>query len=110
MPHYMFQAKYSVDAFGAMLKEPQDRTAAGRAITEAAGGKLDTLYFCFGDYDVMAIIEAPDDQAMASAAMVLAASGAFSGGKTTKLMTGAEAKSAMEKAGSIASSYTPVTG
>ncbi|MGI9390906.1 MAG: GYD domain-containing protein [Boseongicola sp.] len=110
MSLYMFQARYSVDAFGAMLKEPQDRTAAGAAIVEAAGGKLHALYFCFGDYDVMAIIDAPDDHTMASCAMVLAASGAFSGGKTTKLMSGAEAKSAMEAASGLASSYKPVTG
>jgi len=110
MSLFMFQAKYSADAFKAMLNKPQDRTAAAEAIVEATGGKLQALYFAFGDYDVVAIIDAPDDQAMAAGAMVLAASGAFSGGKTTKLMTASDAKSAMEAAASAASSYTPVTG
>ena len=110
MPTYMFQAKYSTDAFGAMLKTPQDRTEGAQKICEAVGGKLRGLYFCFGEYDVAAIIEAPDDQAMGAAAMVLAASGAFSGGKTTKLATAAEATSMMEKASKAAASYKPVTG
>jgi uncharacterized protein with GYD domain len=110
MPLYMFQAKYSVDAFGAMLKKPQDRTRAARQIVEAVGGKLVHLYFSFGEYDVVAIVETPDDQAMGSAAMVLAASGAFSGGKTTKLATAAEAKSMMEGAAKAASSYKAITG
>lgn len=110
MPHYMFQAKYSVTAFGAMLKQPQDRTDAARAVVEAFGGSLLGLYFCFGEYDVMAIIEAPDDESMAAGAMVLAASGAFSGGKTTKLITAADAKNVMERAAGFQPSYTPVTG
>ncbi len=110
MSLFMFQAKYSVDAFKAMLKEPQDRTAAAAKIIEAVGGELVSIHFCFGEYDVMAIIDAPDDQAMAAGAMVIAASGAFSGGKTTKLMTAADAKSAMETGANAASNYTPPTG
>lgn len=109
MSLYMFQAKYSVDAFKAMLNKPQDRTEAGRKAVEAVGGKLHDLYFSFGEYDVVAIVEAPDDHAMGAAAMVLAASGAFSGGKTTKLVTAADAKSIMEKAKAAAPEYKPVT-
>jgi uncharacterized protein with GYD domain len=105
----MFQAKYSVAAFGAMLKKPQDRTEAAKQIIEAVGGKLHNLYFSFGEYDVVVIVEAPDDQAMGSAAVVLAASGAFSGGMTTKLATAAEAKKMMEKAKGAAASYKPIT-
>lgn len=110
MPHYMFQAKYSVPAFGAMIAKPQDRTKAAKDIVNAAGGKLVGLWFAMGEYDIVAIIDAPDDEAMAAAVMVLAASGAFSGGKTTKLFTPAEAKAAMVRAGEIAPSYRPVTG
>ena len=110
MPFYMFSGSYSTDAFKAMVANPHDRAAAVRPFVEAAGGTLHHLFFCFGDDDVMAIIEAPDDDAMAAAALVVAASGSMSGGKTTKLMTSAEAMEAMTRAGGIAGSYSPATG
>jgi uncharacterized protein with GYD domain len=110
MPFYMFQARYTADAFKAMVANPQDREAAARPLIEAVGGKLHNLFFCFGTEDVVAIIEAPDDNAMAAGAMAIGASGAFAGGATTKLMTSTQAMEAMTTAKSITGSYTPATG
>jgi uncharacterized protein with GYD domain len=57
----------------------------------------------------MALIEAPDDTVMAAGALAIGASGAFSGGATTKLMTTKEAMKAMGNAQSALKSYTPPT-
>ncbi len=110
MAYYMFQASYTPAAIKAMVDNPQDREAAARPLIEAVGGKLHQLFFCFGKYDIVALIEAPDDAAMTTGAMVVGASGAFSSGKTTKLMTPADAMEAMTAAKKAAASYTPVTG
>ena len=110
MPFYMFQARYTADALKAMVANPQDREAAARPLVEAIGGKLHHLFFCFGSEDVVALIEAPDDKAMAAGALAVGASGSFSGGATTKLMTPQEAMEAMKLAGEATGSYTPVTG
>lgn len=56
------------------------------------------------------LIEAPDDAAMATCVLVVGASGAFSGGATTKLMTSSEATAAMEAAKTASASYKPATG
>lgn len=84
-----------------MADKPKDR--------EAAGGKLDNLFFCFGTEDVIALIEAPDDEAMAAAALAIGATGAFSDGATTKLMTSSEAMAAMKKAKAAGKKYKPAT-
>jgi uncharacterized protein with GYD domain len=110
MPFYMFQARYTADAIKAMVDNPQDREAAARPLIEAIGGKLHNLFFCFGTEDVVAIIEAPDDNAMAAGALAIGASGAFAGGATTKLMTATEAMAAMTTAKAASGSYTPATG
>jgi len=110
MPFYMFQARYTAAAIKAMVDNPQDREAAARPLIEAVGGKLHHLFFCFGADDVVALIEAPDDEAMAAGALAVGASGAFSGGTTTKLMTSREAMGAMAAAGKAAASYKPATG
>ncbi len=110
MPFYMFQGRYTSAAFKAMVEKPQDREPPARELVAAFGGTLHHLFFCMGTDDVVALIEAPDDEAMASGAMVLAASGAFAGGHTTKLLTTGEAMSAMKKAQSAMASYKPATG
>ncbi len=69
-----------------------------------------TLDFCMGQDDVVAIIEAPDDESMAAATLIIGGSGAFSGGATTKLMTAPQAMSAMQKAQAGRASYKPATG
>lgn len=110
MPFYLFQARYTPAALNAMVNDPQDREAAARPLVEAVGGTLHNLFFCFGDIDVIAIIEAPDDEAMAACALAVGASGAFAGGATTPLMTSAEAMAAMAKAKTASAKYTPATG
>ena len=82
MPFYMFQGRYSAAALKAMVDNPQDREAAARPLIEAIGGKLHHLFFCFGSEDIVALIEAPDDKAMAAGALAVGASGAFAGGAT----------------------------
>ncbi len=110
MPFYIFQGRYSTAALKAMVDNPQDREAAARALVEAAGGKLLQFYFTFGSDDVLAIIEGPDDEAAAACSLALGASGAMSGGATTKLMTSQEAMAAMSKAKAVGAGYKPATG
>jgi uncharacterized protein with GYD domain len=110
MPFYMFQGRYTATALKAMVDNPQDREAAARPLVEAVGGKLHHFFFCFGSEDVVAIIEAPDDKAMAAGSLAIGASGAFSGGSTTKLMTANEAMAAMTAAQTASASYKPATG
>ncbi|MHA3977241.1 GYD domain-containing protein [Halovulum sp. GXIMD14794] len=110
MPFYMFTGRYSIDSIKAMVDNPQDREAAARKVVEAGGGKLHNLFFCFGENDFLALVEAPDDTAMGGIALAVGASGALSGGATTKLMTSAEAMKAMKAAGTAAKSYSAPAG
>ena len=43
------------------IKESPSRLDAARKATEAAGAKLVSFYLLMGQYDMAAIIEAPDD-------------------------------------------------
>ena len=110
MSLYMFQASYTPQALKALVDTPQNREQAAHTVINAAGGKLLSLYFCFGTSDIVAIIEAPDDKAMASCSLAIGASGAFSSGSTTSLMSAADAMEAMQAAQAVAAVYQPVTG
>ncbi|MFO1105210.1 MAG: GYD domain-containing protein [Amaricoccus sp.] len=110
MPFYLFQLSYSTEALKGMIAKPSDREAAAKQIAEASGGKLHHLFFSFGRHDVVCLIEAPDDKAMAAVALVVGASGTVSNVMTTKLMTAAEAMDAMAMAGKAVGAYIPPMG
>jgi uncharacterized protein with GYD domain len=105
MTMYLFQGKYTPESFRKLVAHPQDRTALIAKMAQSAGGKLHHLYYAFGEYDVVAIMEYPDNVSMAAVAMTVAAGGGLSGGMTTILMTTAEAQAAMKQAGSLEGSY-----
>ncbi|MEX0832297.1 MAG: GYD domain-containing protein [Actinomycetota bacterium] len=105
MPHYMIQAAYTPEAWAKMVNSPQNRVEGIRPAVEAVGGTLETGYITFGKYDIMAIVEWPDNQSAAAFAMSVVAGGALSGYKTTPLLTAEEGMEAMSKAS--ATGYKP---
>jgi uncharacterized protein with GYD domain len=98
MSFYLYQIAYSSEAIKGMIANPQDRKEAATKLVEGLGGKLHHIFFAFGDYDVVCLIEGPDDKMMAAGALAVAAAGTVSRSKTTKLMTTAEAMEAMSMA------------
>ncbi len=108
MPLYMYQLAYTSESWATQLKNPQNRAETiGRAVCEAAGGKLVGAWYCFGKYDLMIVADMPDAESMAAVALAVGAGGAVRAAKTTALMSGAEGVAAMKKAASVAQSYKP---
>ena len=105
MPHYLIQVAYTPEAWATLVKKPQNRIDAVRPAIEQAGAKLEASYLSFGKYDVIVLIEAPDNVTAAGLAIDFAAGGAVKAVKTTPLMTWDEGVKAMKKAGEI--TYKP---
>ncbi len=101
MPLYMTQFSYTPEAWGALLRNPEDRSEALRRLAEQLGGKLVNLYYAFGDFDGVFISEAPDDVTAAAAILAAVSPGHVKATKTTRLLTVEEAMEAMRKAGSV---------
>jgi uncharacterized protein with GYD domain len=101
MASYLLQVAYTPQAWAALLKNPQDRTQVLRPVLEKLGGRFETAYFAFGEYDVVAVLDLPGDIDAAAFSIAAAAGGAIKSIKTTPLMTIAEGISALEKAGRI---------
>jgi uncharacterized protein with GYD domain len=110
MPFYLTQAKLSQAALSALIANPHDRKAPVAKLLEAVGGKLHHYFFCFGEYDVAILLEAPDNQSAAAAILAVAGSGAVTDQKTTVLLTMEDGIAAMTKAGSASRAYQPPTG
>ncbi len=102
MALYMVQFAYTAEALSTMAKNPQDRSVPVRELVQKSGGQLIGFYFCFGDYDGVALFEAPDDTTATAIALAAVGPGHLKAYKTTKLFTVEETIEAMRKAGSLA--------
>jgi len=80
MAKYLFEAKYTADGAKGLMKEggSKRREAAEQAI-KSAGGKMDSMYFAFGETDVLGIVDFPDHVS------AVAMSGAINGSGTTTI-------------------------
>jgi len=62
MSLYMIQFAYTPEAKAALARVPEDRSVVFGQLVEDMGGHLHSFYNSLGDYDGVAIFEAPDEQ------------------------------------------------
>jgi uncharacterized protein with GYD domain len=97
MPKYLLRASYSAEGSKGLLKDGgTKRQSAARTLVESLGGKLETLYFAFGETDVVAIVDLPDNATAAAASLTIAGTGALAG-TITVLLTPEEIDQAARK-------------
>ncbi len=75
MPHYLCQVAYSPEGWAGLVKNPQNRIQAIRPAVEKLGGKIQGAWFAFGEYDVIVVLEMPDNVSAAGIAMAFGAGG-----------------------------------
>jgi uncharacterized protein with GYD domain len=95
----MLQAAYTQEAWAALTKHPTNRTEAIGTLAQQLGGKLVGLYYCYGKYDGIALLEVPDDTTATAIVLATITAGHIKATKTTKLFTPEEMMEAMRKAG-----------
>ena len=98
MPHFLFQASYTAEAWATQVKNPKDRIRAIKPVARKLGGKIVHAWLSFGEYDVVGVCEMPDNTSAAAFSIAAAAGGALKALKTTPLMTADEGIEAMKKA------------
>jgi uncharacterized protein with GYD domain len=69
---------------------------------EALGGLIESLYFCFGDYDLLGIVDFPDPRGVASWSMAVSGGGDVRAFKTTTLLSVEEGLQALGRASQVA--------
>ena len=98
MPRYLIQASYTSAAAAAFVSNPQDRVAGVQAAAEKLGGKVESVDFCLGEYDVIAVAALPDDTTAAALALAVNAPGHLKSYQTTRLLSPQEFLAAQQKA------------
>ena len=96
MGHYMFRASYTREGLQGLLNEgAASRKQSIESLLASVGGKLDHMYWTFGDADVVVFGDLPDNAAAAALSTRISASGAASVA-TTVLLTAADVDRARE--------------
>jgi uncharacterized protein with GYD domain len=77
MPKFLFEASYTLEGVKGVQREggSRRRDAVAKA-AESVGGRLETFYFAFGDYDAYLIADLPDNQSAAAFSLAVSAAGA----------------------------------
>jgi uncharacterized protein with GYD domain len=97
MPKYLIQASYTADGLKGLQKDKASgRRNAVASAAESLGGKLESFHFCFGEDDVIAIFDLPDNVAVSALSLAVSASGLVRS-RTTPLMTVDEVDKALAK-------------
>ena len=74
MPTYIGLLRFTKEGVTAIKDHPKRRAAAAKAVA-ALGGKLLHTYLTLGHYDVVTVIELPDDETAAKFALITGAQG-----------------------------------
>jgi uncharacterized protein with GYD domain len=98
MPECLIEASYSTEGVrGVADKRGTVRREAVDQLIAASGGKLESFYFAFGDADVYAIVEYPNNEVAATLALSINRTGAVQA-RTVVLLTPEEVDAAAEMA------------
>ena len=75
MPTYIMLMRYTQQGIE-KIKESPSRLDASKKAFEAMGAKVKDFYLVMGQYDTVAVIEAPDDETMSKLALSVGSKGA----------------------------------
>ena len=103
MPKYLLRANYTAEGIKGLSKDGgSKRQAAARRLVESLGGQLESFYYAFGETDVYAVVDLPDNASAAAVSIAVGGTGAVTG-SFTALLTPEEIDVAVKKSGT----YTP---
>ena len=98
MAKYLIQASYTAPGAKGLIKEgASGRKKAIERAVKSVGGKIEAIYWAFGEHDTFLIMDLPDNTAAAALSLAVASSGAVRI-STTPLMTVQEVDAACKKA------------
>lgn len=97
MAKYLITGSYTTEGIKGVLKEGgSGRREAVTTVLKSMGGKLESMYYAFGETDVFVIADVPDNVSALALSMGVAATGTVNV-KTTVLLTVEEVDQATKK-------------
>jgi uncharacterized protein with GYD domain len=101
MPRYMVQFSYSPEAWTSLIRHPQSRAEGLDSMLQELGARLVDMYFYYGEWDGLVIIEAPDDTTFVASLLAGNAPGHLRATKISRLYTAEENLEILRRASEV---------
>jgi uncharacterized protein with GYD domain len=98
---------YRPETWDHLLARPSDRGNAIAAAIASLSGNVELVYYMFGEYDGMVIVDMPDASDVAAISIAVTSTGAFSKVETRPLIAPGDMPAVLEKAGRARQAYAP---
>ena len=109
MARYLFHVAYTNESWATQVRVQGKVVERVEPLIAGCNGKLDALYYTFGDADVVAIGDFPTPEDAAAFSIAVSAGGAVKSVKTTQLLTVEQGSAAMKRAAQAGAAYDPPT-
>jgi uncharacterized protein with GYD domain len=110
MAHYLIEVGYTPQAWSSQIDSQANVVDRITPVVKACKGSIQSIYYAFGDDDLIGIIDFPSPEDAAAFALTVTAAGALRSFKTTPLMTVEQGIASMKRASEVRAKYTPPTG
>ena len=107
MGHYLIEVGYTSESWNTQIQSQANVVDRISPALKACGGKLECIYYAFGEVDLIAVIDfkAPEDAA--AFALAVGSTGALRLYRTTPLLSVEQGMASMKKADAVRQAYTP---
>jgi uncharacterized protein with GYD domain len=97
MAKYLLEASYTVEGVQGLLKDGgTGRRTAIESAVKGLGGTVESIYYVFGDDDILITVDMPDNVSVAAFSLTVAATGAAAA-SVRVLLTPEEIDAAVKK-------------
>ena len=107
MAHYLIEVGYTPQAWNTQIDKHPNVVDRITPALDACGAKLQSIYYSFGDVDLVAIIDFKKPEDAAAFALAVNSSGALRSYKTTPLLSVDQGIESMKKAEELRKVYSP---
>ncbi|MFC4786077.1 GYD domain-containing protein [Nocardioides sp. MAHUQ-72] len=107
MAQYLLEVAYTADSWAKQVRDQGNVLDRIEPLVESCGGRIESLFYAFGDYDLVGIADFSTPEGAAAFSLAATAGGAVKSFRTTPLLTIDQGLTAMARANESAKLYRP---
>jgi uncharacterized protein with GYD domain len=105
--HYLIEVGYTPQSWANQIEKQPNVVDRITPALNACGAKIESMYYAFGDVDLIGVIDFPKPEDAAAFALAVGASGALRSYRTTPLLSIDQGIESMRRAAKISKVYSP---
>ena len=109
MAHYLIEVGYTAQSWANQIDTKANVVDRITPALDACGARLESMYYAFGENDLIGVIDFKKPEDAAAFGLAMAAGGALRSFKTTPLLSVEQGMTSMKKAAEIRKQYAAPT-